>query len=149
MRRTTSFLAATAFVGALLGSSWAVADGAEALGGMVTGALVGSIFGPDKKHRGQNALIGAVAGGLIGSQINTAPAYAAPAPVYAAPPPSYTVVERGYYEGPRHHHRGYTTTVIEQAPVQTVVVERYAPAPRTVYVEEPTRSYVYSSSPRY
>ncbi|MBF0140206.1 MAG: glycine zipper 2TM domain-containing protein, partial [Magnetococcales bacterium] len=73
MRRTTGFLAATAFVGALLGSSWAVADGAEALGGMVTGALVGSIFGPDKKHRGQNALIGAVAGGLIGSQINTAP----------------------------------------------------------------------------
>ncbi|MBF0140114.1 MAG: hypothetical protein HQL74_07530, partial [Magnetococcales bacterium] len=82
-------------------------------------------------------------------QINTAPAYAAPAPVYAAPPPSYTVVERGYYERPRHHHHGYTTTVIEQAPVQTVVVERYAPAPRTVYVEEPTRSYVYSSSPRY
>ena len=36
--------------------------------GMVTGALIGSVFGPNKKVRGTNAVIGAVSGYLIGNQ---------------------------------------------------------------------------------
>ncbi|MBF0422032.1 MAG: glycine zipper 2TM domain-containing protein [Magnetococcales bacterium] len=87
MKRMAGFVAAATFTGMLCVSSLAVADGAEALGGMVTGALVGSIFGPDKKHRAQNALIGAVAGGLIGSQATLASPAPAPVMVAAPPPP--------------------------------------------------------------
>lgn len=36
--------------------------------GMITGALIGSVFGPDKKVRGKNALVGAISGYLIGNQ---------------------------------------------------------------------------------
>jgi|SaaInl7_135m_RNA_FD_contig_41_2221392_length_667_multi_8_in_0_out_0_1 uncharacterized protein YcfJ len=36
--------------------------------GMVTGALLGSVFGPSKKVRAKNAVIGAISGLIIGSQ---------------------------------------------------------------------------------
>jgi hypothetical protein len=36
--------------------------------GLVTGALVGSVFGPNKKVRAKNAVIGAVSGYIIGNQ---------------------------------------------------------------------------------
>ncbi len=42
-----------------------VPDGVK---GLVTGALIGSIFGPNKKSRAKNALIGAVSGYLIADQ---------------------------------------------------------------------------------
>jgi hypothetical protein len=40
--------------------------------GMVTGALLGSVFGPNKKVRAKNAVIGAVSGYLIGDQYGKA-----------------------------------------------------------------------------
>jgi hypothetical protein len=55
----------------LLSASSAKADGfyvPRGVQGLVTGALLGSVFGPDKKVRGKNAIIGAVSGYIIGTQ---------------------------------------------------------------------------------
>lgn len=171
MKKPGSLLAIAAAAGMAFNATvvWA-GDGGNVLGGIVTGALIGSVFGPDKKARGKNAMIGAVGGALIGSQIGNA---------YGGGGNAYD--SGNAYDGGRedwrdsghrrHEHRhSYrnTTTIIEQAPeqtvivapsreVQTVVVDEYGRT-KAVIIEprQETRTYIrttpsrsYYDSPRY
>lgn len=118
---------------------------ADPVGGMLTGALIGSVFGPDKKHRTENALIGAAAGALLGSQVaySQEPAYR----THYAPAPEVTT----YYSAPRSYTRVVETYPQSRAyvydddePRSTVIVERY-PRERTVIVEQPSTVVYYPS----
>lgn len=160
MKKTGGLLAMSAALGMLFNSSVAWSGNIDPLSGMITGALVGSIFGPDKKHRTQNALIGAVSGAFLGSQISG-----------AENDRSYSNNNRSYSNRgsdwddsyPSHHQRHHDRrhiTVIEQVPEQqtiivrpeprteTYIVDRYGQTKVIVVEPQPTRTYVTVPSER-
>ncbi|MBF0108971.1 MAG: glycine zipper 2TM domain-containing protein [Magnetococcales bacterium] len=159
MKRTGVWLAMTAAMGMMVNSGVVWAGSIDPLGGMITGALVGSVFGPDKKHRTKNALIGAVAGAFLGSQVSYAQDQSASGTGYA-----YVGGYRGddddwdrrHHDRRHHRHHHHTTTIIERVPSQqtvvvtpryddeeTVVVTRYGNT-KVIVVDPPeTRSYIH------
>ncbi|MBF0357653.1 MAG: hypothetical protein HQL70_03530 [Magnetococcales bacterium] len=102
--------------------------------GLVTGALLGSVFGPDKKVRGKNAIIGAVSGYIIGTQ------YAKPRESGSSWPSRQQITESSFY--PQHNQQ---TIIIDRSPhrrnwqetrtiytspsygSQTIIIERQSP----------------------
>ena len=121
-------------------------------GGAVVGAVAGGLIGGHNNDRwAEGAVIGAAAGALIGAVLTPQePVYATPPPVYQAP--------ADY--GQRVYTQGHTTvvqavpnapmvpdapTVVQSAPPQVV----YAPPPQVVYVESAPRVvYVPAPAPR-
>lgn len=76
--------------------------------GLITGALIGSVFGPDKKVRTNNAIIGAVSGYLVGSQ--------------------YTANQRQQqHEQIRQYENSYITETYPTTPPPTVVIYQTPP----------------------
>ncbi|MBF0346606.1 MAG: glycine zipper 2TM domain-containing protein [Magnetococcales bacterium] len=157
MKRSGVLLAMTAAVGMVLNSGVAWAGAIDPLGGMITGALVGSVFGPDKKHRTQNALIGAVTGAFLGSQLSYAQDQ-----YQSSGGSSRGVSYRDDWDDSygrhdrrhHHHHHRYNTTVIEREPrsqtvivtprrdTETVIVKRYRDTKVIVVEPRETRTYI-------
>lgn len=137
MKKSGVIFSVVAAMGMLVNSGLAWSGDIDPISGMITGALVGSVFGPDKKHRAQNALIGAVSGAFIGSQL-----------LHADNRSFYGGGYRPDWDGrwghhSRHRHRDHRPTVIERGPAQrtvfitprnhskTVIVDRHG---RTKYI---------------
>ena len=156
MKRSGVVLAMTAAVGMMFNSGVVWAGSIEPLGGMITGALVGSVFGPDRQHRTKNALIGAVAGAFLGSQMSYAQDQYAGGSSRGVSyrddrddwDDSYSRHDR------RHHHHRYNTTVIERVPrgqtvivtprrdTETVIVKRYRDTKVIVVEPRETQTYI-------
>ena len=120
------------------------------MSGMVTGALLGSVFGPSKRHRTKNAVIGAFAGLLLGSQqaqANNSPVHARNTALYAPAPARETVV---YAPAPARETVVYAPApepevIVTRPNPRYVVVEPTTPRSRTVIVEQPTTIIQYVS----
>lgn len=141
MKKTSSLLAVAVATGAFFNTSFVLAgDGGNVLGGMITGALIGSVFGPNKHVRGQNALIGAVGGAFLGSQMGS----------------SQDSSDNSGWYGNAYPNR--TTTIIHEEPqpqtviftprreIETVVVDQYSH--ETVYVEPQQETVTYIQTER-
>ncbi|MBF0142380.1 MAG: hypothetical protein HQL57_05310 [Magnetococcales bacterium] len=125
---------AVSVVGILGTSQLAFAEGLRlesGLQGMVTGALIGSVFGPDKQHRLENAAIGGFAGLLLGSQV--APAQASDRHFDSDDDGGYRSRhsrhsdDSGRSRHHRHRHRHHRERpVIVSNPPSTVFVQPYS-----------------------
>lgn len=124
-------------------------------GGAVVGAIAGGLIGGHNGDRwAEGAVIGAAAGALIGAALTPA------TPVYSTPPPVYQV-PADY--GQRVYTQGGTTVVqaaptvpnaplvpdapmVQSAPPQIVYAP--APSPQVVYVESAPRAVYVPAPPR-
>ncbi|HAT49111.1 MAG: hypothetical protein HQL07_17460 [Nitrospirae bacterium] len=157
MKKTGGLLAISAALGMVFNSGVAWSGNLDPVSGMITGALVGSIFGPDKRHRAQNALIGAVSGAFIGSQIAGADNDRSSSHSYGSRDSDW---DDSYPRRHHSHHDRRHVTVIEQVPVretiivrpeprtETYIVDRYGQTKVIVVEPQPTRTYITTPSDR-
>ncbi|MBF0308665.1 MAG: hypothetical protein HQL56_03960 [Magnetococcales bacterium] len=124
------------------------ADGVQispALQGMATGALIGSVFGPDTKHRVENAAIGGVAGLMLGAVAGSEPTTTTrTTTTYSYP--SYSQQTTVYYPQPQQQVVVGTPIMVPTYPAPQAVYIQPAPAPVVTYSYPVTSTVVVGQS---